>query len=384
MITDAIHLPDDALLAAFTLRETRRQEALAICDTRYGAERIRISSYMENIGWPELFGFRMEQFFADADFNFTQHLRQQIFWVDNVPDDGGLATWIFPDVGMYWDMTLFGAEIRHSSIGVPEFLPHPIAEKADLKRLGAFDFYTTGLMPKLIAKYQRMQARNRELYGGKFHLVFPSFHRGPLDIYVQLRGYENFLDDVNERPEFLREALLLLAEERARFAQARRQFLGEAALPATTFVADDWVNIPFISPTIFRTFAQPVYARIRELEGPVTGFHTCGRLEAVISDLLTVFPEMTGLDVSGWNDVLALDRAVDPHIDFGISFINTVTLSDDIDEQRAILKVIRAVGTRRKVGVCAQAIVKLYPTYDETIARLQRFIELARRELQEA
>lgn len=375
MHTIAMTLPRRQLLGELERRIERKMRQQAKRDARYGAGRVHLTSYMENIGWPELFGYRMTDYFADAGFTIEQNLRQQIFWADNIDDDTLPSLAVAADVGMYWDMTLFGQRIAHSEIGVPEFLPHPFGAAPELAALDRFDFHTTGDMPLLLGKYARMQEMNAREYDHRLTITFPCFQRGPLDIYVQLRGYEAFVDDLVERPELLRAALTLLADERLRFAQTRAQFLGEA-LPATTFVADDWVNIPFISPATFREIVMPVYARVRAQEGAVTGFHTCGKMEAVAPDLLSVFPEMDWLDVSGWNDVQALDAVVDPRITFHVSIINTVSLSDAPEVQRPLLEAIRRVSTHRPVSVCAQAIVKLYPSYEEVLARLNRFVAL--------
>ncbi len=359
--------------AAKTARQQRR-------DQEHGPGRIPLGSYMENIGWPELFGFRMPDYLAQPAFAVEQYLRQQIWWADNVEDDTIPTRHIPADVGMYWDITLFGMRVVHTDVGVPEFQPHPFQATPDPALLGHFDFGTTGEMPLLIAKYEALRELNVREYGGRLQISFPSFHRGPLDIYVQLRGYEGFVADVAERPDQLRQTLLHLVAERLRFARERQCFLGEPALPPTTFVADDWVNIPFISPAIFTEFVRPAYRQIRVGEGPVTGFHTCGNMEVLVPDLLATFPDMDWLDVSGWNSVPRLDAAVDPRIRFQVSIINTVTLSGTEAEQRALLRGIAAAARRRSVSVCAQAIVRLYPTYDEVLARLNRFLALAREE----
>ncbi len=373
-----MHISKDRLLPELERRIETRQAEQKERDSRYGGNRIRITSYMENIGWPELFGYRMQRFFDDPDFAIEQHLRQQIFWADNVQDDTVPSLSLQADVGMYWDATLFGQKIEHTDIGVPEFLPHKFQERFDPEALGHFDFNTTGDMPSLLAKYRRMKEIARQEYGGKITINFPNFHRGPLDIYVQMRGYEQFLEDTMDRPEELTKALNFLVDERLRFAHERQHFLGEDSLPKTTFVADDWVNIPFITPTFFREFVVPVYDRIRAHEGEVTGFHTCGRMDEVIVDLLKVFPGISWLDVSGWNDIRKLDGLVDTSVNFGASIINTVSLSDAVDEQRAKLVDIAEVHKHRAVSICAQAIVKLYPTYEEVFSRLSRFLAMAR------
>ena len=335
-----------------------------------------LTGYMENIGWPGLFGFCMDEYFARPDFAIEQFLRQQIWWADNVLDDTLPTLDVPADVGMYWDMTLFGQQVVHDRNGVPHFPAHPFRDSPDLALLGKFDFYYSGVMPLLIEKYERMQKLNTRDYAGQLRIVFPRFQRGPLDIFVQMRGYEQFLGDIDERRAFLRSALNYLVDERLRFARARADYLGEP-LPATTFVADDWVNLPFITPTFFRNIIVPVYAHLQQHEGLVNGFHTCGRMEGVIADLLGVFPALDWLDVSGWNDIDRLDTLVDPYIRFHVSIINTISLGNDEAEQCALLQQIREIALRRPVSVCAQAIVRLYPTYGETFARLNSFLHRA-------
>lgn len=376
MNNSAMTIPKNQLVGEVTRRIENKNAQL-----QKQPPAVVLSSYMENIGWPELFGFKMGKFFADPDFAIEQSLRQQIWWADNVDDDSIPTLTMLADVGMYWDMTLFGQEVIHGDIGVPEFPAHPFRTTPDASLLGHFDFYRSGIMPQLLAKYQQMQLLNDRDYQGKLKILFPSFHRGPLDIYVQMRGYEEFIDDLQDDPEFVDKVLRFLVDERRRFAQERAIFLQEE-LPATTFVADDWVNIPFITPSFFKEMVVPIYAYLRAGEGAVTGFHTCGRMEAVVNDLLTVFPELDWLDVSGWNNLPQLDAIVEPKIKFHISIINTVSLGDSSEEQAVLLQQIAAIGAHRPLSVCAQAIVRLYPSYEETIARLNRFLARARKILQ--
>ncbi len=308
MKTDAMTLPRAALLDVLHNRITARRAEIAKRDAEFGTGRVRVTSYMENIGWPELFGYDMNRFFTDPAFAIEQRLRQMIFWTDNVADDTQPSLALPADVGMYFDLTLFGQRIVHTPLGVPEFSPHPLAESLALDTVGAFDFARTGIMPLLIANYHRMREIIADAYDNRLTVTFPCFHRGPLDIFVQLRGYENFLEDVAERPEVVHAFLRYFTDARLRYARARQAFLGDDALPPTTFVADDWVNIPFIRPDMFHEFVVPAYRRIREQEGPVRSFHTCGNFEAVVADLHAVFPEMHCLEVSGWNDVRASTR----------------------------------------------------------------------------
>ncbi len=377
MNLDALTIPQHALLAALRERIARRAQASADRDARYGPNRVRVTSYMENIGWPELFGFDMNRFLTDADFAVEQQLRQKIFWADNSADDSVIDLSVFATTGMYYDMTLFGQHIHHTSDGVPVFDPHPLADCPDLGLIQPFDFYTTGDMPGLIALYRRMLAIAADDYGGALTVAFPSFHRGPLDVYVQMRGFDNFIADTVERPATLRAFLDLFSAARLRFALERMRFLGETALPPTTFVADDWVNIPFISPRLFHEFVVPVYRQITANEGVVTGFHTCGNFERVVNELLAAFPAIQRLEISGWNDVTRLDAIVSPHVGFDLNVINTLVLAGSAEDQRPVLEKMAVVSQHRRVQLCAQAMVKM-TSYDDTITRMNSFMALAR------
>ncbi len=376
----ALTLPKAQLVAALEQRIAMREEQIAIRDALFGADRVRVTSYMENIGWPELFGFDMNRFLDDADFSLEMQLRQKIFWADNSADDSPVTPEVLATTGMYFDMTLFGERIRHTREGVPLFQPHPIASDPDPALIAPFDFQATGEMPALIARYRRMLELVSTEYGGALTVTFPNFHRGPLDILVQLRGYEGFLADTVERPDVVDAFLVLFADARLRFARERARLLGLPGLPPTTFVADDWVNVPFLSPALFRRFVAPVYRRIVANEGPVIGFHTCGHLELVVNDLLAAFPDIRRLEVSGWNDLALLDRIVPPEVGFDISVINTLVLAGSCEDQERKLREIASVSRHRPVTLCAQAMVKI-ESYEHTLSRMNEFLHLAHQEL---
>lgn len=381
MNTAALHLPASHLLPTLQERIARRNERIAARDAQGGADRARITSYMENIGYPELLGFDMNRFYADADFAVETQLRQKIFWADNADDDSPIDLSVNASAGMYYDMTLFGQRIHHTWDGVPQFEPHPLAQMGQPQPsdIPTWDFMTSGAIPALIAQYRRMTELAQSAYGGALRVNFPHFHRGPLDIYVQMRGFDNFVDDAAERPQVVADFLRLFVDSRLRFAQERARFLGEP-MPLSTFVADDWVNVPFIAPRMFGQFAAPAYRRIVQNEGPVTRFHTCGNIEAVANELLGVFPHITMLEVSGWNDLRRLDAIVAPGVGFEAHLINTLVLAGSEADQRAKLSDIAQVRRHRRVSVCAQALVKL-TSYEDTFVRLNRFIALAREAL---
>jgi hypothetical protein len=371
-----LSIPREQLAEALQQRLAKKREILAERDRRCGKDRVMIGSYMENIGWPELLGFDYRRRLADPDLHFDLSLREKIFWLDNSLDDGTAALAVEATQGMYFDMTLFGLEVTHTSQGVPAYGVHPLASRPDLSVFQPHDFRTTGAMPALLRQHQRLLELARAAKP-ELQVWFPSFHRGPLDLYIQMRTYEGFVEDTVERPEFLQQVFGYFVEERARWNRERAAYLGEPR-PATTFMADDWVYVPFITPAMFQNFVLPAYRHSQELEGALTGFHTCGNLAPFVGDLLRTFPGIRNLDVSGWNDIELLHAKVPRDISFSVSFINTFVLSASEAEHRRLLGTVASIARERALTVCAQAMVRLHETYDEDLTRMNRFIELAR------
>ncbi len=376
---DAMSVPAAELARALQERIERKREVLAERDELYGADRVRIGSYMENIGWPELFGYDMNRFFSDPAFALEQALRQRIFWLDNSLDDD-LPTLCIPcEAGHYYDMTLFGLAVTHDADGVPQFGRHPLAEEPDLSLIRPFDFHRTGAMPGLLRQYEGMREHAARRYGGLITVSFPNFNRGPLDVCMQVRGYERFVLDMHERPAFARGFMELVADERARWRAERQRYLGLEGPDGPRRVDDDWVNIPFITPGIFREFVAPIYARIQRNEGPVRTWHSCGDFTAVAEELLEALPHLETLEVSGWTDLDHLDRTAPPEMPFFVSFKNAFVLSGSRKSHLEALRRLARLAERRPLSVCAQAIVRLHGSYAEDIGRMNRFIALARR-----
>jgi hypothetical protein len=100
-------------------------------------------------------------------------------------------------------------------------------------------------------------------------------------------------------------------------------------------------------------------------------------MEPLVPSLLGVFPDIRRLEVNGWNDLAEMDRLAPPAIGFDVSFVNTFVLASSEEEQRARLEAVAPLRRRRQVAVCAQAMVKLR-SYEDTFARMNRFVELAR------
>lgn len=372
----AMQVPRERLLDEIKEANQRKQEILAKRNQEFGSSRPLIGSYLENIALPDLFGFNANDYYHDAQLAMDVDLRYKLFWLDNSHDDG-LASLSVGAGSMYYDMTLFGLVIDYQMDGVPIFRRHALADNPDISKLSPFDFFETGEMPMVHKRYRELKRISEEMYGGEIDVQFPAFRRGPLDIYIQLREYEGFLDDCAENPEYAHRLLDYIVDARIRFNNLATEFLGSPP-PGIPTMDDDWINVPFISPAIFQEFAAPAYRKIQNAEGPIVRFHTCGVFGSVISELVDVFDRLDNIDVSGWNDDVELDQNVRNDIAFNIAYINTFVLLSSPEEHRERLEGAKQVAKNRKISINAQAIVKILNKIDDSILAMNRFIDLAR------
>lgn len=373
----AMRVPRERLVDAIREANARKREALKRRDREYGADRPRIGSYMENIALPDLYGFDMNDYYRDARLAMDIELRNKLFWLDNSHDDG-LASLEVGAGSMYYDMTLFGLKINYTKDGVPVFERHAMAENPDLKQLTPFDFFDTGEMPMVHKRYHDLKRISEELYGGEVKVSFPAFRRGSLDIYVQLREYQGFVEDCAEDPEYVHQLLDWIVDTRIRYNKLATEFLGEPP-PGVQSMDDDWVNVPFISPAMFDEFAAPAYRKVQKAEGPILRFHTCGVYGPVMRSLLQVYDRLESMDVSGWNDLTEVDRAARGDVRFDVAYVNTFVLTGSPEEHRARLEAAKKVAEHRRINLHTQAIVKLLGTIDDSLIAMNRFIDLARK-----
>lgn len=347
-------------------------------EQKYGENRAWARAYPEPLAFTEIFGFDMNRFYEDPAFALETELRQRIFWEDNVIEDSAANLVVPVGASIYFDHTLFGQDVTHDPSGVPHFGGHALADRADPALIPAFDFRHTGLMPQLLRMHTEMTRLAREWYGDAVKVVFPAIGRGPLDFFVQMRGYESFVMDIAENPDGVRACLLRFARERSRFNSERAAYLGEPFARQNCFIADDWINVPFISPQTFLELVLPSYRAIEEQEGPINSFHTCGNMVPLSRDFCASFPELANLDVSAWNDLAELDAAVPRDRSFGVNINATMVMSAGAEEQRAHLELIRSLRRNRSIGINAQSGCRIRASYDEHIARINEYLLLAR------
>jgi len=344
---------------------------------RQAAPNPRIRVYMENIGWTQLLDYDMNDYFADPARNCELQLRQKLYAFETFDDDTPITLDLLARVGHYFDMTVAGHEVEHGADGVPVIQEdHPLRRTPDLSLLPRHNFYVSGEMPRVFNLYEGLQ----ELTEGRANVVFPRWERGPLDMAIQFRGYTQLMADVVERPEFVHSLLGFLTEERMRWWDSYVAELG--VTDRSGGIADDWLNVPFISPGFFEEFLLPRYLELERYHGRLTCLHSCGN-KAPLQPLIRRLETLTDYEVNHWTDLRETCLNVPPTRSLTIALLNADVLIQDEAAQAAQLREIRELCRGRRYEVVGSALMRMHDDMGEDIARAQRWVALAKRVLRD-
>jgi hypothetical protein len=352
-------------------------ELLAAVESPRNAERRdrpepRVYVYMENLGWAQIFGYDMNDFYGSAETQLSLSIRQKLFQLEHFDDDGCVTADLEATIGMYWDYPMVGLSVRHQPDGVPLIQEdHPLRRDPDIRLLAPEDFRSGGEMPRLFGLYSDML----RLADGRLSVRFPTWQRGPLDMAVQLRGYEQFVLDCWERPEFVHDLLRWLVDQRMRWWDAYCEEFSVA--DRTAGIADDWINAPFITPAIFRDFLMPRYLDLEAFHGKLTYVHSCGDQAPFQRDILAI-RSLPTFEQNPWTDLDTTLRQVPPDKSLTVSIKNAdVLLLEEADIRRQITGIVRRCAGRSYCLV-GQALQRMHGDAMEDVARAQRWIGIVR------
>ena len=329
--------------------------------------------YENPIAWVRLFGVDPVRYFSDPQFHLEQELRQMLWAFRNIEDDVPIGHTVPAWLGHYPEYTFFGMSVGVMPHGGPELqTDHPLTRDPNLSLLKPVDFRTSGWMPRMIEWYERL----RELAAGRLDIPFFAWNRGCLDLAVQLRGYENLLLDTFAQPEFVHDLLKLLVRERCRWFDAAAEYLGQPLGP--TWAADDWVAVPYISPSIFADFILPRYLEIEAHHKVFAGFHSCGDQTPLHPYMLQI-NTLGGFEVSPWMTVEAALESLPPDKHLGIAVHPNDVVVDSPEEmaRKHHARTAALRGTERSFSLGTSGLTPLHDEAD-FVRRANIWLRLAR------
>ena len=230
------------------------------------------------MGFARMYGYDANHYYEDPYFYVEQTLRQDYWRWETFPEDDTIITTNMKVelASVFLDYTFVGIDSSFDAGGKPTVQSdHPLTRDPNLALLEPVDFYTSGWMPRALRWYDDI-ARICE---GRLTVVNNLGWIRLLDDAVQLRGYENLMADVFDRPNFVHDLMKWLVEQRCCWYDAFHRHFGLKPAPAR--VDDDWIYVPYISPSMFRDFVLPRYLEIEEFHGGIDHIHSCGNMEPV-------------------------------------------------------------------------------------------------------
>jgi hypothetical protein len=363
-------LVDRVLEAAASAENRRRREA-----------RPSVSfAFEEPIAWTIISGLDPERYYSDAPYFVEQSLTQKLWRWDTFPDDGTPIDPSLPaSLGFYPEYTYAGMGLRWDARGVPIIQEdHPLRRNPDLRLLDGVDVEHGGWMPRALKWHEQIQA----IIGGRLETPFGAgWWRGCLDLAIQLRGYEAFLADTAERPDFAHGLLNRLADLRCRWWEAHARRTGTAVGP--TAAADDWINVPFISPDLFRDFVLPPYLAIERFHGGITGIHSCGN-QAPVQRYLLAIRSLPQLEVSAWTPLDATLSNVPTDKKLWISLHPNDVLCASPTEMETKLRGIIEKCRGRDIAIGTSGLTPLSSDIGAFAERVRTWTRIARRVQEDA
>ena len=333
----------------------------------------------EPIAWRRIFNYDVNHYFNDPLFYFEQTLHQKLWRWDNFPEDDMPITLDIPAwLGHYPEYTFVGLDVLFDSYGVPIIqADHPLSREPDLRLLKPVDFMTSGWMPRILRWYDDLN----KISNGRMNVTFNmTWWRGCLDLAIQLRGYDNFMTDIVERPFFVHGLLEFLVEQRCLWWEAYYRHFG--LKPEPVGIADDWLNVPFISPQIFADFVLPRYLEIEKFHGGITGIHSCGNQTPVQHYLLEI-KRLSCLEVSPWTDLTQtlVNVSVDKHL--AISLHPNDVLCATLDEMEARIRFIVDSCSGRSYSIGTSGLTPVSDDIGEYINKIRIWLAIARKAIDE-
>jgi uroporphyrinogen-III decarboxylase len=294
-----------------------------------------------------------------------------IFRFEHLADDTYFPPFYAPWWGIVTEASFFDIPFVFRADKDPVLNGGPLENKEALDRMPMPDFYTSGLMPKLIEFTQVGQ----ELLGDELQALFPTWARGPLSTAMSLRGMERLLVDMLEDPDFVHRLMRFVTDARMAWLAERTRYLGRPCQPALLF--NDEIGAPLLSPRLYREFVLPYEMEIADLQGGVFYWHSCGNSTAFIKDVARL-PGLRIFHVGPQTDLAMAARLLPHDVALDICLQDTRDMYDASDDaMRAKLMDIAAIAGDRHYFVRADEFVVVH-TLEQDLSKMERWTDIAR------
>ncbi len=341
-----------------------------------GQARLSISFGIEEpMTWVLLWKLDTPRFYTDPYYYVEMTLRQKLWRWENFPEEDVPVTAEIPaSLSMYPEYTFVGMQLYFSPEGIPTIqTDHPMTRTPDLRLLDPVDFQASGWMPRIFGWWEDVN----QIIAGRLK-VFNSmtWWRGCLDLAMQLRGYDQLMLDVVERPEFVHSLLKFLTEQRCCWWEAYSRHFDLPLRP--TDIGEDWLNVPFISPGFFRDFILPRYLELEAFHGGINSLHSCGN-QAPLQRYFLQLKTLMNYEVSPWTSLekTLVNLPDEKRLGIGLHPNDVLFTTRQAMEER--LRGIQSVCVGRNYGIGTSGLTPILATPADFIDQINLWLGVTRK-----
>ena len=324
--------------------------------------------------WARKMGHSVAELFTDPRTYLEVFLSREIGRFTQIQDDRPLNRRVVVALGVGFESSLFGAQQLYSPTESPWVDRTPVIQTPqDLDRRELPDFRKSGLMPLAHRFYEELSVL---VQGYDMEIVFPDWIRSAFGVAVHLRGLAPLLIDMLERPELVRRLLGFLTDSAIQYRRARAAFLGMS--PDRPLFHNDEVNVPSISPGLYRRLVLPVEKQYAAAFGGLTYWHSCGDATPMISAIREI-PDIAIFHVGPWTDVgQAAAIFGDVTLDICLDSLDVYQASEEAMRTKvnSILRRCREHGAQS--FSIRPGILQAFGAIEEDLASIARWVREAR------
>jgi len=248
--------------------------------------------------WHRVLGVDLQQFYTEPATYLANWLRIALYRYEHFNADVPLTPAIDIDFGSVFVQSLFGVDVIYAAEEAPWNGLEPVWKtEADFASAKMPDFHRSGLAPLAHRFYAELSA----LVGPDFRVHFVSWRKGPFSLLVYLRGFEQLLVDLYERPALVHAMMRFVVEAMQQWYAERKAFLGEARF-GPIFLGNDEVSTPSLSPALYEEFVLPYEIELSRYFGGIDYWHSCGDTTR-LAPLIARIPNVHMFDVGPWTQL---------------------------------------------------------------------------------
>lgn len=323
--------------------------------------------------WGLMLGFSVKKYYTDPKTYLEAELKKTIFRFENFDDCTCAGKTIVIWLGVPFETTFFGLDAIYSDNENPWISKLPVIKNEnDLDNLPPVNFYKSGQMPLA----HRFYSEIKDMLPDDFDIIFPDWGRSPFSALWHIRGLENLLIDVYDRPDFVCKLLNRITVEREKWFKERANFLNNKVGPG--IILNDEVGSPIISPKTYEEFILPSELELADFHGGISYWHSCGNTTDFIK-LIRKIPGLKLFHVSPFTDLKTAVEEMgknDIALQICLNPVTDIHMATKIEMKKKLKEIVKICGDVAYT-IRVDGIQKI-KSVDYEIKKLKDWIEVAK------